>query len=103
MNPIRIFPKPYLMRNKIRHYAWGTKNKEAFIPLLMNQEIEPGKPYAELWLGTHANAPSELKINKSYVPLDQIIKKYPVEALGKELSEKYNNSFPFLYFLLFQY
>ncbi len=72
MDSISIFPRPYLMKNKIQHYAWGAKGKEAFIPRLMNQEIEPGKTYAELWLGTHINAPSEIKINQSYVSLDQL-------------------------------
>ncbi len=38
----------------VQHYAWGDP---AFIPDLLG--IEPdGRPWAELWLGTHANGPT---------------------------------------------
>jgi mannose-6-phosphate isomerase len=38
----------------VQHYAWGDPT---FIPGLLG--IEPdGRPWAELWLGTHANGPS---------------------------------------------
>lgn len=40
----------------VQHYAWGDP---AFIPDLL--QLEPdGRPWAELWLGTHPNGPSAL-------------------------------------------
>jgi len=40
----------------VQHYAWGDPD---FIPDLL--QIEPdGRPWAELWLGTHPNGPSDL-------------------------------------------
>ena len=37
----------------VQHYAWGDPE---FIPTLLG--IEPdGRPWAELWLGTHPNGP----------------------------------------------
>lgn len=41
----------------VHHYAWGDPE---FIPRLLG--IEPdGQPWAELWLGTHANGPAHLQ------------------------------------------
>lgn len=38
----------------VQHYAWGD---QAFIPALL--QVEPdGRPWAELWLGTHPSGPS---------------------------------------------
>jgi mannose-6-phosphate isomerase len=38
----------------VQHYAWGDL---AFIPRLLGCEPD-GRPWAELWLGTHANGPA---------------------------------------------
>ncbi|MDJ0768603.1 MAG: mannose-6-phosphate isomerase, class I [Ilumatobacter sp.] len=40
----------------VQHYAWGDP---AFIPDLLGLEPD-GRPWAELWLGTHPNGPSRL-------------------------------------------
>lgn len=40
----------------VQHYAWGDA---AFIPDLLRMEPD-GRPWAELWLGTHPNGPSRL-------------------------------------------
>ena len=40
----------------VQHYAWGDT---AFIPRLLGVEPD-GRPWAELWLGTHPNGPSLL-------------------------------------------
>jgi mannose-6-phosphate isomerase len=41
----------------VQHYAWGDPT---FIPTLLG--IEPdGRPWAELWLGTHPNGPTRLR------------------------------------------
>lgn len=96
MNPEKISPRPYRMKNEIQHYDWGTKGENAFIPQLLDQKIVSDKAYAELWLGTHVNAPSEIEVNGAFVPLNNLIKKHPVEMLGKKISEKYKKSFPFL-------
>jgi mannose-6-phosphate isomerase len=40
----------------VQHYAWGDAT---FIPKLL--QVEPdGRPWAELWLGTHPNGPARL-------------------------------------------
>ncbi|MET0146541.1 MAG: mannose-6-phosphate isomerase, class I [Ilumatobacteraceae bacterium] len=40
----------------VQHYAWGDRE---FIPRLLGVEPD-GRPWAELWLGTHANGPATL-------------------------------------------
>jgi mannose-6-phosphate isomerase len=40
----------------VQHYAWGDPT---FIPKLLGVEPD-GRPWAELWLGTHPNGPSTL-------------------------------------------
>ncbi len=40
----------------VQHYPWGDP---AFIPRLLGLEPD-GRPWAELWLGTHPNGPAEL-------------------------------------------
>lgn len=43
------------VRGVVQHYAWGDPE---FIPRLLG--IEPdGRPWAELWLGTHPNGPTD--------------------------------------------
>jgi mannose-6-phosphate isomerase len=88
--------KPYKLFNKIQNYDWGTKNENAFIPNFLGIKAEPNLPYAELWIGAHPKASSEIEIEGKKIPLNKIIEEYPIECLGKEVSEKYNGRFPFL-------
>jgi len=91
-----IEPKPYKLFNKIQNYDWGTKNENAFIPNLLGIKAEQNIPYAELWIGAHPKASSEIVINEKKYLLNELIEKYPNEILGKETSEKFNNKLPFL-------
>jgi len=40
----------------VQHYAWGDRD---FIPALLGRQPD-GRPWAELWLGTHPNGPARL-------------------------------------------
>ncbi len=91
-----FLPKVYRLKNKIQNYSWGTKNESAFIPKLIGIKPEENIPYAELWIGTHKNLPSEIYINNHFYPLDKIIKKFPKEILGEYVANKFNNNLPFL-------
>lgn len=91
-----IEPKPYLLKNKIQKYAWGTKNENAFIPKLLNEIPERDVPYAELWIGAHPKAPSAITIDKKELHLDELINRYPVEILGNRVAEKFSNKLPYL-------
>lgn len=91
-----IEPKPYKLINKIQHYDWGTKNADALIPHLLNIEPQKNLPYAELWIGIHKNAPSEVEINNERFILSEMIANNPIKILGERVAEKYENQLPFL-------
>ncbi len=92
----RLIAQPYKLFNKIQNYDWGTKDNDAFIPKFLGIKPEHDVPYAELWIGAHPKAPSEIEIDGKRFPLDKIIAEYPLEFLGEYVSKKFDNKFPFL-------
>ncbi|MCB0731554.1 MAG: hypothetical protein KDC88_11015, partial [Ignavibacteriae bacterium] len=93
---IKIEPKPYKIEGKIQNYDWGTKNDKAFIPKYLNIDTIENIPYAELWIGVHPNAPSQINVDENKLSLASLIEKFPVEIIG----ERINNKFKTLPFLL---
>lgn len=93
---IELIPRPYKLFNKIQHYDWGTKDENAFIPKLLGTKAEPGTPYAELWIGAHPKAPSEIEVAGRRIALDEVISRYSLECLGKYVSGKFAGKLPFL-------
>ncbi len=53
------------VRGHVQHYDWGD---HTFIPTLLGLEPD-GRPWAELWLGTHPNGPSTLEDGTPLVDL----------------------------------
>ncbi len=100
MATIPVKPRPYVMHNQIQHYAWGTRNDEAFIPRLLGTERQPNTPYAELWMGAHPTAPSTVIVEGKTIPLDQWITAYPLELLGTAVAERFSGKLPFLFKVL---
>lgn len=92
----KIEPRPYLLKNSIQNYAWGTKDKDAFIPKLVGIETENDLPYAELWIGAHPKAPSKIIIDDKEIQLNELIKKFPKEILGEYVAGKFDNKLPYL-------
>jgi mannose-6-phosphate isomerase len=95
-----IAPRPYLLKNSIQNYSWGSKGKFAFIPNLIGITPQPKIPYAELWMGAHPNAPSKIFLNNSWQPLDSLISNHPQLILGKKVLEKFSAKLPFLFKVL---
>ena len=95
-----IAPRPYALRNQIQHYAWGTRGDDALIPQLLGRDPEPDTPYAELWMGTHPKAPSDVVVDAATpVPLDRWIASDPEAALGASVRESFGG-LPFLFKVL---
>ncbi|MDE2923069.1 MAG: mannose-6-phosphate isomerase, class I [Acidobacteriota bacterium] len=72
--PLRLLPR-------VRNYDWGTPD---FIPRLCGREPS-GRPEAELWFGSHPDAPADVVIGSSdagSIPLDRLIAERPVDVLG---------------------
>jgi len=92
--------KPFVLRNKIQHYEWGTRGEQAFIPRLLGIQSEGHRPYAELWIGAHPSAPSQVNISNDLIDLTELIKKHPVEILGETVFKRFGANLPFLFKVL---
>jgi mannose-6-phosphate isomerase len=95
-----IEPRPYLLNNQIQPYAWGTKGESAFIPHLLGIKAEPEVPYAELWMGTHPNAPSEIMLDDTLISLRELVAQFPHKILGEAVSTRFSGMLPFLFKVL---
>lgn len=89
--------------SQVQHYAWGTKNRQAFIPKLLGVPIEPELPYAELWIGAHPKSPSVVVPHGAQgyrledpITLDKFIKESPIELLGQKCFDRFGAKLPFL-------
>lgn len=100
MSKFHFTAKPYKLNNRIQHYAWGTKNDNAYIPRLLGIDLEKDKPYAELWIGIHSNGPSEVIESPKNVLLSEFIESFPNEILGKSVTARFGKQLPFLFKVL---
>lgn len=91
---------PHRLHNAIQHYSWGTRDAEAFIPRLLGIPAEPGLHYAELWLGTHPNAPSNVIRAGERLSLTDLIAQDPAGILGAEVAQRFEGQLPFLFKVL---
>lgn len=86
------------LRNQIRDYAWGCTTS---IPTALGID-ETGHPQAEMWMGAHPLAPSQLiddtDVSASHVALDELIVQNPEATLGPDLAD--TRYLPFLMKLL---
>ncbi len=91
---------PYALCNQIQPYAWGTRGEDAFIPKLLGCPPKPDTPYAELWMGAHPKAPSDVVTDDGMtVPLDRWIAADPEAVLGASVAASYIG-LPFLFKVL---
>ncbi len=93
MNPFEI----YRLRNPIQNYDWGSHDA---IAELLGQSLPSAKPQAELWMGAHAKAPSEVLVGGEWLPLPEQIQRSPDEILGKAVADKFSGELPFLFKVL---
>lgn len=80
----------WLLTNTLRHYPWGSRT---VIPELLGEPCPADRPYAELWMGAHPDAPSVLS---NGTPLDKAIETEPDALLGTEVRERFGTRLPFL-------
>jgi len=83
----------YRMRNVVQPYAWGSRT--ALAALRGGNSPSPG-PEAELWMGAHPLAPSQVEVDGAHVPLDRLIHAEPGRWLGPEVAERFGGKLPFL-------
>jgi mannose-6-phosphate isomerase len=85
------------LKNPVQEYAWGSRTA---IPSLLGMPVPSERPCAELWLGAHPKAPSLVRVDGCWVPLDQVIESDPVSVLGKAVSDRFFSRLPFLFKVL---
>jgi mannose-6-phosphate isomerase len=85
------------LKNTIQEYAWGSKTA---IPELLGQPVPAEKPQAELWMGAHPKAPSQVLTDGLWRSLPEIIQENPEETLGQKVAARFSNKLPFLFKVL---
>lgn len=87
---------PVLLNGVVQHYDWGGRE---YIAELTEQTNEDGKPFAELWLGTHPKGPSQL-VDEPAETLRALLEKYPKDLLGNKIADHFAGELPFLFKVL---
>lgn len=90
------------LQYKIQNYDWGKLGKDSMVAKLLSSAdssvtIDPDKPYAELWMGTHPNGPS-LIIERN-VLLSEYIQDN-LDAIGPVVKKRFGVAVPFLFKIL---
>lgn len=81
------------LHNPIREYAWGSHT--ALAELLGEPSPSPG-PQAELWIGAHPGAPSEVRLDAGGLPLGEWIRSNASDVLGAAVVAEFGTELPFL-------
>ncbi|KAH7658477.1 Mannose-6-phosphate isomerase type I protein [Dioscorea alata] len=103
---MKDIPKPQRLRCSVQNYDWGRTGEESTVAVLFsrNNPIDPEKPYAEFWIGTHPSGPSSLlslgSSDSQPVLLKSWILENPSSVLGDKVSEKWHGDLPFLFKVL---
>lgn len=87
---------------QIQNYEWGKLGLDSKVASLYKNanpsfEVDENKPYAELWMGTHPNGPSQVKNNGK--PLLSVISENP-NYLGLKIIGKFGVDLPYLFKVL---
>ncbi len=85
------------LKNPVQPYAWGSKS--AIQDLLGMPDLR-GSPVAEVWMGSHPKAPSNVFVDGSWINLGRLIEKEPESILGRTVSRSFQGRLPFLFKIL---
>ncbi len=86
-----------LMKNTIQPYAWGSHTA---IADLLGAPSPSRRPQAEMWMGAHPQAPSQIWFQGRWQALDLLIEQYPAELLGPKVRARFGKRMPFLFKVL---
>lgn len=82
-----------LMRNPIRGYAWGSRT---VLAELRGEATPSARTEAELWMGAHPVAPSQVCVDDHWISLSEWIQSDPVAVLGSDVVRRFGPELPFL-------
>lgn len=87
-------PELFLMRDPIQNYAWGSRTALA---RMQDRDAPTGQPEAELWIGSHPSAPSQLLVDGAEVTLEQLLRTSPERLLSPAAHDQVSEGgLPFL-------
>lgn len=98
-------PRVFLLSCVVQDYAWGKLGGDSEVAQLWasgdsGRKIEPNKPYAELWMGTHPKGDALITDNRvNQKTLGQWIAAHP-DCLGSKVREAFQDQLPFLFKVL---
>ncbi|MCP4744621.1 MAG: mannose-6-phosphate isomerase, class I [Desulfobacteraceae bacterium] len=87
----------FKLKNPIQPYAWGSRTALAEF---LGQTPSDNSPQAELWMGAHPKAASEIYFQQKWQKLDAVISNYPTEMLGRQINTDYSSQLPYLFKVL---
>jgi len=82
-----------ILKNPIQEYAWGSRTA---IADLLGEPTPSQKPQAELWIGAHPKAASEVLHDNQWIPLPKWIEYAPEDILGPTVAKRFQGKLPFL-------
>jgi len=59
----------YKLQNKIKRYDWGSPD---ILPQFLGLQNKQALPWAEMWMGTHSGAPSQVLLGEQAAALEQL-------------------------------
>ena len=84
------------LQGTLQNYDWGGTQ---FLPEMLQLQVEPGKTYAEYWMGAHPKSSSNILVNQQLIPLSKAIQNEPTRFLGETIHLRYGG-LPFLFKIL---
>jgi len=85
------------LQNSVMPYAWGSRTA---IADLTGRPVPSPQPEAELWMGAHPKAPSQVICDGHTVSLRDWIAQAPEAILGENVIRRFGNQLPFLFKVL---
>ncbi|MBT8341867.1 MAG: mannose-6-phosphate isomerase, class I [Desulfatitalea sp.] len=85
------------MQNPIQPYAWGSRTA---IADLLGRPAPSDHPQAELWMGAHPKAPSDVFLQDGTHRLDALIRQDPTAFIGAPVRDRFGSRLPFLFKVL---
>lgn len=83
----------YRLRNPVKRYAWGSRS---VLPELLGAPSPSDEPWAELWIGAHARASSEVEVGGAWRSLRAWVEDRPAPVLGERVLARFGAQLPFL-------
>lgn len=101
--------RPLRLRCSVQNYDWGKLGEDSCVARLFSRnseaEIEPERPYAEFWMGTHESGPSFVVLGESGSPDSEpvTLRKWILDnpgVLGEKVVDRWGSELPFLFKVL---